>query len=352
MTFPRQRLALGLAAPLLAGIVSCDKSPTSPEGGSQTGTFSSLTLTAPSEIAPGESIQLTAKVVRLDGSVEDVTSQAQWTVGSSTSVLSLTPTGLATAADRGIGVVTARFAGLAAEATILILPRGTFRLSGRITADTAGLNGVRVAVVEGIGRGLTADTDASGHYDLFGVAGPVRVQARSDSYLDDVQSIDVAAHRSLDFALRASRPRDDYSGLYTLTLIAGGCAGRYPEAGKKRVYTARVQQTGANLQVFLSGADFYPRSDNFKGVVSGTGVITFVIEPLSPWDYHQFDLIERLPDGTELIVSGDITGRSAAAGIFGRGDATRPEDGGQASIWVNADPASWCRIERFDLEPR
>jgi hypothetical protein len=173
---------------------------------------------------------------------------------------------------------------------------------------------------------LTAGTDASGHYDLFGVAGPVRIRAGRDNHLDDIQEIDVAAHRSLDFALRAFRPRDDYSGLYTLTLIPSGCGASYPEAGKKCVYTARVQQTGANLQVFLSGADFYPRSDNFKGVVSGTGVITFVIEPLFPWDYHRFDLIERLPGGTALIVSGDITARSAAAGIFGRGDATRPED--------------------------
>jgi hypothetical protein len=153
MTFPWRRLALGLAAPLLAGIVSCDKSPTSPDTGARTGTFSNLTLTAPPEIAPGESVQLTAKVVRFDGSVEDVTGQAQWTVGSSTSVLSLTATGHATAGDRGIGVVTARFAGLAADATILVLPRGTFRLSGRITTDSVGLDGVKVTVVEGVGKG-------------------------------------------------------------------------------------------------------------------------------------------------------------------------------------------------------
>ena len=78
------------------------------------------------------------------------------------------------------------------------------------------------------------------------------------------------------------RPRDDYSGLYTLTLIASRCEGSYPEAGKKRVYTARVQQTGPNLQVFLSGADFCLGSGSFKGVVSGTGEITFIIEPLNP----------------------------------------------------------------------
>jgi hypothetical protein len=352
MTFPRRHLALGLAVPLLVTIVSCNKSPTSPEGGSRTGTFSSLTLTAPPEIAPGESAQLTAKVVRFDGSVDDVTSQAQWTVESSTSVLSLTETGHATAGERGIGVVTVRFAGLAAEGTILVLPRGTFRLSGRITADSVGVDGVKVTVVEGVGRGLTSNTDTSGHYDLFGVAGPVRIRAGRDGYLDDIEEIDVAAHRSLDFALRAMRPRDDYSGLYTLTVIAGGCAAGYPEAGKKRVYTARVQQTGASLQVFLSGADFRPRSDSFKGVVSGTGEITFNIEPLSPWDYHQFDFIEQLPGDTAFIVSGQIIARSAAAGIFGRGDATRSADGSEAFIWVNTNSAHWCHIANFDLVPR
>jgi hypothetical protein len=130
-----------------------------------------------------------------------------------------------------------------------------------------------------------------------------------------------------------------------LTLIAGRCGASYPEAGKKRVYTARVQQTGTNLQVFLSGADFRPGSDNFKGLVSGTGEITFNIEPVAPWDYGQFDVIERIPDGTVLIVSGIIIARSAAAGIFGSADDI-------LGAYIQMNGGTWCDIANFDLVPR
>ena len=56
------------------------------------------------------------------------------------------------------------------------------------------------------------------------------------------------------------RPPGDYSGVYTLTITARSCSSGFPEELKRRVYTARVEQSDANLRVSLSGADFLARS--------------------------------------------------------------------------------------------
>jgi hypothetical protein len=45
----------------------------------------------------------------------------------------------------------------------------------------------------------------------------------------------------------------DYSGVYTLTMTARSCSPGFPEELKRRVYTARLEQTGADLRVYLSG---------------------------------------------------------------------------------------------------
>ena len=91
---------------------SCDKSPTSPrlseQSTSSTATTVRLELVAPSEIAPGESVQLTANAIKSDGSGENVSSQSQWTPADSP-VEQLSSTGLAIGKERGEQVVSARF---------------------------------------------------------------------------------------------------------------------------------------------------------------------------------------------------------------------------------------------------
>ena len=67
----------------------------------------------------------------------------------------------------------------------------------------------------------------------------------------------------------------DYSGIYTLTLITGDCTAEVPDVMKQRVYTARIEQNGATVQVFLSGADFLLRSNSFTGIVVSTDQIRF-----------------------------------------------------------------------------
>jgi hypothetical protein len=105
------------------------------------------------------------------------------------------------------------------------------------------------------------------------------------------------------------------------------------------VYTADVEQTGSDLKVSLSGATFV--SNVFEGVITPDREVYFTIRPVQPWDYDAFDVVERLSDGTLLLVSGTISARRTTEGIFGEGGEIRP-----------AHTASdWCRIDDFDLVP-
>ena len=176
MTIRSRYVALCVAIGLAFVFASCDKSPTSPrpqeQGSSSTATTVRLELVAPSEIAPGESVQLTANAIKSDGSVENVSSQAQWTPMDS-HVVQLSSTGLATGKNRGEQVVSARFGGRSAEARLFVLPKGTFRLAGTVQENGFALANVALTVTSGVGQGLTTLSDVDGAYALYGVSGPV-----------------------------------------------------------------------------------------------------------------------------------------------------------------------------------
>jgi hypothetical protein len=363
----RRRLSAGAAATLLVGCVSCDKGPTTPERPSSPVAFVSLRLVAPREIAPGESMQLIANAVKGDGSVENVTSQTQLTVQSApagSTVLALNETGLATGRDRGRGTVTARFRELSADATIIVLPRGTFHLAGRITENSVGLADVDVAVVQGIGEGLAGRTNAAGDYELYGVSGSVMIRASRAGYQDRLHWADVTSHGSLTIELTrapSGGPPNgpaDYTGVYRLTVTATECTSGFPEAAKVRVYTARVDQAGADLRLTLTGADFLPGSGSIRGSIAPTGVIHFVIRPLSVWDYDGPDMHERLGDGTVLATMGPITAVGTPAGISGRAYEQQFGLGGifhlppRGSSWSLSQATATCLIDRFEMVPR
>jgi hypothetical protein len=130
---------------------------------------------------------------------------------------------------------------------------------------------------------------------------------------------------------------------YTLTIsssdTSGPCAG-VPDLAKRRVYLADVEQAGSNLKVVLTGAEFV--SNTFSGVITPSGEITFTIRPAAPWDYDAFDVLERLSDGSLLIVSGVIAARTTAGNISGSGGEIRPAH----------TSSSWCQVDRFEMVPR
>jgi hypothetical protein len=312
---------------------------------------------APQEIAPGESVQLLAETLKSDGSVENVTGQVEWAVRSPTAraPLSLTETGLATGRERGEVIVTVRFGNHLKEATIFILPRGTFRLAGTVSENGVGLENVTVTVTSEVGEGFTARTDVRGDYSFYGVAGHVQVRATKDDYLDRTLPVNVTAHSLHSFDMVPSRPTGDLPGTYTLTVTGEGCL--FPEELKRRVYSADVEQSGDKLKVSLTGADFVVGPDgngnSFPGAVTTTGQITFWMRPSDPWDYGPPDVTERLSDGGRLYVTGSMTARNTVAGIFG---IPNPLTG--ASIIYHPSgsgsngPTAGCSIERFEMVRR
>ena len=361
LTRSRRRVGLGAVTGLWLSVLSCGRNPTSPSPGqlAPPNAIVRLELVAPQEIAPGESAQLTARAVRSDGAVDNVTSQAQWTVQSvpTSSVLTLTGSGLATGVENGRGLVTVRFASHTADATVLVLPKGTYRLTGRITANGVGLENATVTVIAGVGSGLTARTNVAGDYELYGAAGLVQIRASKPGYLDTTQQLDVTAHGSLTLELPA-RPVDNYAGVYALSITARDCSPRFPDAAKRREYIARVEQTGAEVRVSLSAGDFLPRSDAFAGVVGPTGEIRFTIRPLSVWDYDGPDLQERLSDGTILVTLGTIRATSTPAGISGTAMDQEAGLGGvfhlppRGASWSLSQATGSCYIDRFEMVPR
>ena len=311
---------------LVLVFASCNnKSPTSPRSPEQgTVTVVRLALVAPPEIAPGESVQLTANAAKSDGSVENVSSQAQWTPAGSP-VVQLSSTGLATGKDRGEQVVSARFNGLSASAPILVLPKATFRLAGTVQDSGFGLEKVALTVTSGVGEGLTTLSGVDGAYALYGVSGPVRVQLKKEGYLISIQQIDVTAHRTHDFIMDPERARQDYSGTYVLTITAASpCKpnpGALPDEATRRVYTANVTQDGGRLTVTLTDADFIVTNgygNRFFGFVDPTDMITFPIG--DPYYFHYYDehyqIVERFRDGA-LIVVGNVAARGARGLITG-----------------------------------
>lgn len=339
---------------------------------------------APEEIAPGESVQLIANARRSDGSNENVTGQAEWAVRSTpagSEVLAVTGPGMATGVDRGRGIVTVRLGDLSASATILVLPQGTFHVAGRVSDGALPLEGVRVTVIRGTGEGLTTRTDDAGLYELYGVAGSVRIRASLTGYLEQIQRVEINSHASLVFELSPTPegpapgpgpspgpppetpaptpappspsppsppmpplpdpPVENLAGLYTLTITGKNCTPVFPEAGKRRVYDARIDQTGSDLRVVLSGG-VLAGSDAFAGTIGTVGGIEFYIRPLSPWDYDAFDLQELLPDGSLLRISGVISARGTSAGIVGTG----------AAELYHQDTLGRCDVDRFEMLPR
>jgi hypothetical protein len=196
-------------------------------------------------------------------------------------------------------------------------------------------------------------------YALYRVSGPVQIRASKEAYLDQTKQANVTAQGgALNFELAIAGPVENYAGVYALIIMARSCSGDFPEGAKRRVYTARVEQTGADLRVALSDADFLPGSSAFAGAVTATGEVKFAIRPSSVWDYDLPDLQERLSDSTVLLTFGVISATRTPQGISGTAINQEGGLGGIAHLpprgwsWSLADHIGWCYIDRFDMVPR
>ena len=273
-----------------------------------------MELLAPSEIAPGESVQLTARATMSDGSVEDVSSRAVWS-GGDPAMLQVSSTGLATGVGRGESQVVVRIGPPNvphASKRIFIVPKGTFVLGGNISEQGVGIPGVTVLVTSGTGQGLSA---RGGFFRLYGVAGPVQLELRKDGFHTASYQVNVVEHMTRDFEVVSIR-RPDFGGTYTLTLTASpDCTGirSFPEEARRREYIATVSHEGARIAVSLSGADFLTangRGNGFEGQLWTYERASFKFSD-AYWDEYDgtfvpvaFDIAERVGDSTVAFVGG------------------------------------------------
>lgn len=270
----RSYFTLASVVVVAAVLPSCGSNPSTPSQQPFT-----VRVSGPSTIAPGTSAQLSALAALYTSPPTappiDVSATAVWH-SSDTSILTVSASGLATAIQSGTVTVTATYSGVKGSQEIVVVPAGTFRLSGYVQGFGSALGGALVQVTTGVGTGLSTLTN-SGGYNLYGVAGAVQVTVSKDAYVTTTQPVTVTSNTTyLNFDLAPVNVPRSVAGTYTLIITADpGCAttgtGALPSIGRQRQYTATILEKENQLQVNLSDAHFIQYLNSFYGTLAVDG---------------------------------------------------------------------------------
>ena len=344
---------------LAALLAACDKPPiqpiqptppAQPGGGQPQGRLSTLEIAVPLTIAIGESVQLTSRGRYADGSSRDVTSQVTWTPGHP-DVLSVSSTGRATGQASGEANISATLDQVwAGQGGVIVVPAGTFRLSGNVMDERSPVSGVTVTVL--LGRGETLTTTASaGFFQFYGVAGDIEVRISKPGFQDLTRKLHIARHEWLQFDLVLANERDRLSPRYDLRIRAADeCHSVLPEAGLDRKYTAYFNQDGPLVTATLEGATFAvahnERMNTFSGVVQ-PDQITFYLSPEFMETFPFPKVFEQVTASTYFAVSGTVSARISGSQVIGTLDGTILMFDGPAPYRQSASCSS--AVHRFEL---
>lgn len=364
----RRRSLVPLAAVLV--VVACN----SPTGSTQQQSqppppaVKAIVVHGPTRIAPGDSASFEAIAEFTDNTTQVYTTRVQWQ-SSNLGVLSIvSASGTATARVAGDVVVTASLGSIRGSSAVLVVPTGTYRLSGKVLESGLPVLFATVKVTAGQTLGVSTTTDFNGDYKLYGVAGPVEIQITKPGYTPVTRSIDVSRDDTLDitdFTQTGGLP--SLAGAYTLTItIAGNCqpsppSAQFPANLRTRTYTAAMTQDGPRLHVTLSGADFLiqnGRGNSFDGRVEPDGV-TFSLTGLGASAYYYFyysvgvpDLAERISPTDYLAILGKAFTKSSPSGLTG------PFVGSAMVFGLQSSPINQVRVScyssshQFSLTPQ
>jgi hypothetical protein len=336
----------------------------------------SVEIGGPASIAPGKSAQYTAISRLSDGTTQTATS-VRWR--SESYLLQVDVSGLVTAGSKsgsrpeiGDGILVAEVtrgpgAVIRGSKEILVLPDGTYRMVGVVTENAPPATpvvGARVEVTSG--APIAEITDWEGGYRLYGVPATADIRVTRDGYRPHVERLQLAAHVTQNFQLALSGTRLDLAGLYTLE-IETGCQPTSTSVGlldlRHLSYAAVLTQHGSNLEVVLTESsrfrvDGAGRGDRFTGRVDSAGA-TFNLRGPSWYDFSAYpDLVERMPDGTFLVIDGTVATRGSRAGLSG--DQPKLTSNRFDSRWPAVPPEDGSFIDfcsanlpfRFRLTPR
>jgi len=338
------RFLAGWATATVVGLllIGCDKDPpTTPEPGRVT----SLELTGPDSISPGGTEQFRVTARTLNGVGRDVTTEASWN-SADTSIVTVASDGRATGGLRGETDVRATFSGMTGVRRVMVLPPGTFKLSGRVLDANVAVTDARVEVTAGSATGLWTLT-RDGHYALYGVSGTTEVTVTKQGYHPHLERLDVNRHLLHNLSLALIEPRWDPSGTYTMTVTAAPeCRDALPEEARARTYPASIA-VESNLSyagIRFPGTQFVSMNWWFwEAARIGANSLT-----LEASDYHNYGppLVERLSPARYFLVEG--TNELAKAEVFRSSTGLEGQLDATISIregnnWFDAPRVATCR---------
>ncbi|HYN08965.1 MAG TPA: carboxypeptidase-like regulatory domain-containing protein [Vicinamibacterales bacterium] len=353
--------------------VACGDSTRGPGAPSGPPSVARLEIVGPASIAPGLSAQYSAIQFLSDGSSGPATG-VTWS-SFQPALLQVSATGLATAQPplRGEATLQAELSatGRRASREVLVLPDGTFRLVGTVTEADATNFPVHGALVEAAADAdpstpvaTFATTGPDGRYKLYGVPGDADLRVRKDGYVTIAERIQLATHATRNFELLLDSPRLALGGDYTMTVEAfndndsRSCGlPALPTDLRRRTYDAVIAQNGPQLTVTLAGPQFLVsggQGNRFTGVVTATGA-TFEVRSYRDYYYYRNgpehpDVVEVLPDGSLLVVTGKPSVTVTSAGLSGRMSGSLTQYRG--SRFPNVIYLSGCAADRLTLTRR
>lgn len=350
-------------------VVACDNpnSPPPPPPPPPTPTVKALTINGRTRIAPGETESYEAIATMSDGTTQVYTTKVQWQTSSPGLLSIVTGTGVATARAAGDVFVYANYFGVRGTSNVLIVPTGTYRLTGKVLESDLPVVSAQVKITAGQGAGMSSFTDVNGDYKFYGVAGAIQIEVTKPGYATVSKSIDVSRDETLDFSgFSQTAALPSLAGNYTLTLtVASDCAvsprnAQFPADARTRTYGAVVTQNGPLLHVALSGADFLIQNGHgnaFDGRIDPSGV-TFSVSSQGAYAYYYFYYTLGLPDLAERISATDYFTILGKASTPSTGSGMTGLLSGSAMIFAQPGPGiSQIRVScqsfrhQFSLTP-
>jgi len=329
MRLPSPVIAVLVAVSLFAFVWACDDHPTAPNPSNSPNppapaapTITRVTLSGPGSVAINEPSQFTAVVQMSDGTTRDVTTDSQ-TVWRSLngSILSVSSTGMATGRGSGEASITVSYQNRTAFKTdIIVVPAGTYRVTGVVSDEGVGVDGARV--VAWPTQSAETTTTSGGVYRLYGLSGDTEIRVIRAGYLEQKKRVVVDAHQSINFSLSVDGARELVAGIYKMTLTAAPSCSQLPAEARTKTYTAVITQTGPLATATLEGSTFYVsgsrKYNTFKGNVE-PGRLTFGL----PLSYYYFfysdwpDVLDRITSSTYFSFYGDIVTTAMPSGYVG-----------------------------------
>jgi hypothetical protein len=263
-------LALSLASLACGG--STPSSPTTPAPtttATPTGSVTSVAVTGPMSLAPGQTAQFTATATLSDGTRRNCTAASKWS-SQSASVATVSAAGLVSAVVPGFSSIEAYCQDQRWGWTQLAVGATTYALSGTVRDDAGtSLVAAYVTLTSSLPPHVSTNpqTDASGQYQVRLLPGSYTVSPNKPYYESLPATMTITADTVRDFTLVPYGPQ--MSGTVTeigtsvavagasIEIVAGANAGRTATTGEGGTYLVRRLSPGT-FTVRASKAGFEP----------------------------------------------------------------------------------------------